>query len=276
MLQKVTEAFQEYYYLRLHKIHQFEPKVVINQRLGSFRLKTADSIEELKQAFQLRHEVFQNELRGLKNRGGWDIDQYDFLCDHIVIIDEKTKRVCATFRMNDSQHSSTFYSSREFVINRLLNQPGNKTEIGRVCIRREYRRGFIVSLLWKGVAEYLAKTQSQLLFGCASFQIRTARQAALLHRYFFEKKKYTAEYFCPPTLAYKMQDFEAWSAHYRRPLTREENAEAELLIPSLFASYLKMGAYLGGEPAWDESFLCFDFLTALQAENLNRYLWQKS
>lgn len=270
----MLQAFQDYYYLRLHKIHHFQPKIRIDQKVGSFRIKTADQIDELKNAFQLRYEVFYNELKGSNQKKGWDIDEIDFFCDHIVIMDERTNTLAATFRLNSSLHSNQFYSSREFHIDRILKQNGPKTELGRACIKKEYRKGIIVSLLWKAIAEYMNKSNSQILFGCASFQAKTARQAALLHRYFFERNKYTAEYFCPPTLAYKLPDFDAWAAHYKRNLNSEEISESELLVPSLCKAYLKMGAFLGGEPAWDDDFSCLDFLTVLQAEDLNRSLWK--
>lgn len=272
----MLQAFQDYYYLRLHKIHNFQPKIIIDQKVGSFRLKTADQVHELKSAFQLRYEIFHNELKGSKNKTGWDIDEFDFSSDHIVIIDEKSNTVAATFRLNSTQHSNQFYSSREFHIDRILKQGGHKTELGRACIKKEYRKGIIISLLWKGIAEYMSRSNSQILFGCASMQVKTARQAALLHRYFFENNKYTAEYFCPPTLAYKMPDFDAWAAHYKRNLNSEEISESELLIPSLCKTYLKMGAFLGGEPAWDEDFNCLDFISVLQAEDLNRSLWKRT
>lgn len=275
MLQKVTEVFQEYYYLRLHRIHQFEPKIMIDQKVGSFRLKTASTVEELKKAFQLRYQVFHQEFKGTQKQTGWDIDEYDFLCDHLIIIDEKTGEVAGTYRLNCSAFSTGFYSAREFNIDRILAQDGIKTELGRACIKIEYRRGVVISLLWKGIAEYMRKSKSQILFGCASFQVRTPREAALLNRYFFEEKKYAPEYFSPPTLAYKMPDFDAWSLHYKKPLTIEERAEAELLIPALCRAYLKLGAFLGGEPAWDEEFQCIDFLTILHKEDLNRSLWSK-
>lgn len=275
VFQKVTEVFQEYYYLRLHRLHQFEPKIFIDQKVGSFRVKTATSLEELKKAFQLRYQVFHHEFKGVEKSTGWDIDEYDFLCDHLIIIDEKNFEVVGTYRLNCSAFSSNFYSSREFNLDRILAQEGIKTELGRACIHRLYRRGVVISLLWKGISEYMRKSRSQILFGCASFQVRTPRQAALLNRYFFEEKKYAPEYFSPPTLAYKMPDFEPWALHFKKTLSQEERAEAEQLIPALCRAYLKMGAFLGGEPAWDEEFRCIDFLTILHREDLNRSLWSK-
>lgn len=275
MLQKVTDAFQEYYYLRVNRIHQFEPKIELNQKVGSFRLKTADSIDELKKAFQLRYDVFHREFKGSTKITGWDIDEYDFLCDHLIIIDEKSNTVAGTYRLNSTKFSDQFYSSREFNTKRIMANEGVKIELGRACIKKEYRRGVVISLLWKGIADYMAKNQAQILFGCASFPVRTPREAALLHRYFFEERKYAPEYFSPPTLAFKMLDFDAWETHYKRTLTSHERLEAESLIPSLFSTYLKMGAFLGGEPAWDEEFTCLDFLTILHREDLNRSLWQR-
>ncbi len=274
MLQMVTNAFQNYYYLRLHNMHRFEPKIMIDQKIGSFRLKTANSNIELKKAFELRYEVFHKEFKGLDQRTGWDIDQYDFLCDHLIIVDEKTNTVAGTFRLNSSDLSNQLYSAREFNISRILAQEGAKIEMGRVCIKQPYRRGIVTSLIWKGIAEYMSRCKAQLLFGCASFQIQTAREAALLHRYFFENRKYAPEYFAPSALAYKMPDFEAWETHFKRTLNSQERHEADNLIPSLCKAYLNMGAFLGGEPAWDEEFKCVDFLTILHREDLNRSLWQ--
>ena len=285
MIQKVasslTEAFQVYYSLRLHKIHRFEPKTKIEQQVGNFLLKTAETSAELKAAFQLRYDVFYSELKGSPKENKLDIDEFDFHCDHLIIVDEKTGAVVGTYRLRVSSDplnefvSVPFYSSREFNISRILTLEGRKLELGRACIRKEYRSGLIISLLWKGISKYMSKNQAQILFGCASFQIKTSREAALIHRYFFEEKKYTPEYHCPPTLAYKMPDFEAWEAHFKRLLTAEERTEAESLVPSLCKAYLKMGAYLGGEPAWDEEFNCIDFLTILNREDLNRSLWHR-
>ncbi len=275
MFQKVTDAFQEYYYLRLHNIHQFEPKIYLNYKIGSFRIKTADSINELKQSFQLRYEVYYKELKGSKKVAGCDIDQYDFHCDHLLIIDEKSNTVAGTYRLNSSQSCDKSYSAREFNIERIFATAGVKVELGRACIKKEYRRGVVISLLWKGIADYMSKIHAQLLFGCASFQVKTARQAALLHRYFFEERKYAPEYFSPPQLAYKMPDFEAWESHFKRSLTLEERIEAESLIPNICKDYLKLGSFFGGEPAWDEDFNCLDFLTILQREDLNRSLGQR-
>ncbi len=275
MIQKVTEAFQEYYYLRLHKIHRFEPKISIDQKIGSFRLKTADQIDELKKAFQLRYEVFQKELKGSFKKSGWDIDHHDFQCDHLIIVDERTGQIAATCRLHLNPSMPDFYASREFNLDRILRTDGLKIELGRACIKQNYRRALVISLLWRGLSEYINKSQAQLIFGCASIPIKTPREAALLHRYFYEMRKFTPEYLCPPTLAYSMPDFEAWEAHYKRSLTSTEKFEAQSLIPGLFKQYLEMGACLGGEPAWDEEFGCIDFLTILDRENLNRYFWKR-
>ena len=197
------------------------------------------------------------------------------MCDHLIIQDKKTGRIIGTYRMNCSTYSENFYSAQEFNLNRILNQPGVKIELGRACIHRDYRKGSVISLLWRGIADYMSATQAQLLFGCASIKTQSPREAALLYRYFFEDKRFAPEYFAPPTLAYTLPQLDLWIQNVKGPLTEAERTEAEALIPPLCRAYLKIGAFLGGEPAWDEEFKCIDFLTILHKEDLNRSLWKK-
>lgn len=46
-------------------------------------------------------------------------------------------------------------------------------------------------------------------------------------------------------------------------------------IPALLHSYLKAGAYICGQPAWDKDFQCVDFLTLLSVEQINNNFKKK-
>lgn len=275
MLDRVSSVFQEYYQLRLNKIHKFKPKVEIKSEAGPFLLKTVSSVEELREALTLRYQVFHREMIGKNKPSGIDVDEYDFFCDHLIIQDKKSGQIVGTYRLNCNLFSNNFYSAREFNIKRILDQPGTKIELGRACIHKDFRRGIVISLLWRGIAEYMNATGAQLLFGCASIKTQNPREAALLYKYFFEDNRFTSEYLAPPTIAYTMPYLDLWIQNFKEPLTAAEIAEVEQLIPPLCRAYLKIGAYLGGEPAWDEEFKCIDFLTILHKEDLNRSLWKK-
>jgi putative hemolysin len=276
MLQRVSDLFHRYYSSRLNRIHEFAPKIQINFKIGSFRIKTATDIEELKECLRLRHDVLFKEFLGSETPHKWDIDHYDLFYDHLIIKDERSGLIVATARLNAFPENSRFLSEETFDLSRILSHRSSQLEVGRACIKKEYRRGLVLSLLWKGIGEYAAKAKSQTVLGILNFQVRTPREAALLQRYFFETNRYTPEFLAPTHLAYKMTEIDAWELHFKRNLTIEEKAEAESLIPDFCQSYLKMGAYVGGEPAWNSDFSCVQFITILQREDLSRSLWLRA
>lgn len=265
----------EYLTLRKNKVHKFQPKIELSSDKGPYLLKTVTTSDELIQALRLRYQVFHREMIGKTRPRGIDVDHFDFICDHLVILDKKSNQVVGTYRLNCSLFNQSWYSAQEFNLRRVLEQPGVKLELGRACIHKDFRKGPVIALLWRGIAEYMSATNASLLFGCASIKTESPRQAALLQRHFELEGRMQPEYNCAPTLKYTMPSLSLWRETLRRPLTPDEQTEAEGLVPALCRAYLKAGAYLGGEPAWDEEFRCIDFLTILPRENLNRALWRK-
>lgn len=274
-LNKVSSTLKSLYTLRQNKIHKFKPKITLKIEMGPFLLKTVTHVPELKEALKLRYEVFYKELLGIKKGTGYDTDEFDSVCDHLIIIDKKAQRIVGTYRLNCNDKLENFYSSKEFNLQRLMENPGIKLELGRACIHKDYRRGIVISLLWKGIAEYMNQSKANILFGCASIKTSSPREAALLYKYFFETNRFTPSYFTPPTIAFNLPQLDLWLQNFTAPLTDKEKDEAQSLIPPLFRAYLKIGAYVGGAPAWDSEFKCIDFLTILNKEDLNKSLWKK-
>ncbi len=274
-LERVSLNLQSYYQMRLNRVHKFKAKVNIQSEVGPFEIKTVTDVEELKEALALRYEVFHREMMGKKAPTGVDVDEFDFNCDHLVIKDRRSKRIVGTYRLNCSLFTGSFYSSKEFMMNGILAQPGIKLELGRACIHRDFRRGVLISLLWRGIAEYMAATDAHVLFGCATVKTDDPRDAALLTRYFEEQGRIVAGLRTRPTLEYSMPMLNHFLEEVRSPLTKTQRDQAEELLPPLCRAYLKAGAYIGGEPAWDGEFQCIDFLTILHREDLNKTLWKR-
>jgi putative hemolysin len=265
MTQKVTGIYQ----MRSNRLHNFKPKIEINAEVGSFQIKTVTNLEDLKEALELRYEVFHKEMMGKKNNYGIDVDEFDFDCDHLIIKDLTTNKIIGTYRIRSTQFSDHFYSEKEFMMSSILQKPGAKLELGRACIHKDYRRGVIISLLWKGIADYISASNSDFLFGCATVTTDDPRKAALLTKYFEEDGRINPEFRARPTLKYTMPLIGMFKQEFENPLTPEQKAEAKALIPPLCRAYLKIGAYIAGEPAWDKEFQCIDFLTILRREDLN-------
>lgn len=274
-LDRVSTTLHSMYQMRLNRINKFKPKIEVYSEVGPFLVKTVSTAEELKEALALRYQVFHREMIGKSKEVGIDVDEFDFHCDHLVIVEKKTNKIVGTYRLNCSEFSREFYSAREFNLSRILQQPGIKLELGRACIHKDYRRGVVISLLWRGIAEYMASSQAQLLFGCASIKTENPRQAALLYKYFLSRERIIPEYLAFPTKPYSMPKLDLWIQYFQNPLTEAETKEVEELLPPLCRAYLKIGAYIGGEPAWDAEFKCIDFLTILHREDLNRTLWKR-
>lgn len=274
-LEKVSSNLQSFYQLRLNRIHKFRAKIEIHNEVGPFEMKTVTDVSELKEALALRYEVFHREMMGKKAPRGVDVDEFDFDCDHLIIKEKRTNQIIATYRLNCSLFTENFYSSKEFMISHIFQQPGVKLELGRACVRQDYRRGVLISLLWRGIAEYMAACDAKILFGCATVKTDDPRDAALLTRYFEEENRILTGYRTRPTLAFTMPMLNYFMDEVQGPLTETQRAQAEALLPPLCRAYLKIGASIGGEPAWDQDFQCIDFLTILQREDLNRTLWKK-
>ena len=256
--------------LNHYKIKDFEPNVAFNFERGHFLVKTVENGDELEQCLRLRYEIFHREFLKKKREIGVDIDKLDFMCDHLAILDKRhDNRVIGTYRLNCSRFTDTFYSATEFKIGKLLEQDGHKLELGRACIDKDYRNGVVITLLWRAIAEYLLQTDSKFLFGCASVKTMDLNEAALVHSHLTDLGIIDSEYQIEPTSKYVFPEL-----HERVEKLRGENLklteeQIKTLIPPLFASYIKMGVRVCGEPALDKDFQCIDFLTVLKMDELN-------
>jgi putative hemolysin len=257
--------------LARHRIPGYRPNVEFEFEKGHYVVKTAANGAELEACLKLRFEVFHREFLKKRRTIGVDIDKLDLICDHLVIADKRDGRVIGTYRLNCSKFTGQFYSSGEFELGRLLGLPGHKLELGRACIAKEYRNGAVITLLWRGIAEYLTRTESSYLFGCASVKTMDLLEIALVHRRLEAEKLIDHTYGVAPTRKFRVKNLDKALAQVEAaPEAFAVAAEAaNALIPALFMSYVKMGAKLVGEPALDRDFRCVDYLTLLKMDELN-------
>lgn len=239
--------------------------------MGAYIIKTAETPQELVESFRLRHEVFNQEFRGIPG-AGLDFDKFDYHFDHLIIVHRELGKIIGTYRVNCSKFSKESYTALEFDLHKLFQHEGPFLELGRACIHKDYRKGSIISLLWRGIAEYMNLSGANILFGCSSLKINNARDAALAFKHITNQGLVSEKYDCKPTKKFTMADFKTWQAYFTRGLNENQTAEAEALIPSLLKSYLKLGAVVACEPAFDEEFDCIDLLTVLRKEDLAQSL----
>lgn len=270
-----------------HLRSQIEPKLAIRIERGNYIVKTVSEAWEFQEVLRLRYDVFHREYRKAVLPVGWDLDDYDFICDHLIIIkkDEAEKEegkrgtIVGTYRMIASTFSDKFYSQSEFHLDEFLKEPGVKLELGRACIHPDFRKGSVMSLLWRGVTEYMRLTQARYLFGCSSIKVMETEPVSQIYQYLEGKNFLVEEYGIHPldnwevpglieSLAKAAAVEAAGQTEAGQAVMSEEEAKA--LLPPLLEMYLLAGAKVIGRPALDTDFNCVDFLTVLDTTKLSQ------
>lgn len=249
-------------------LDKFKPRILIYIERDDYIIKTAETCTELEQALHLRHDVFYNEIIGTKLLFDIDIDRFDTLCDHLIIIDRKTDNIIGTYRLISSTFSNDFYSEGEFDIADIKRLEGIKLELGRACIDRKYRNGQTIVLLWLGLYEYINKIQAKYLFGCSSVNTVDFSKIALIQLYLQQHHYSQPHIRVRPNKKYRLKDLSSIMSNFE-PSSLFDKKTAKL-IPGLLNSYLAVGARICGEPAYDREFKCMDYLTILDVEAMNR------
>jgi putative hemolysin len=218
-----------------------------------YKVKLAQTIEEIESALRLRFDVFNTELGNLKvvdNSVKMEFDQYDFSCKHLIVIETATNKTVGTYRLNSIETAKNikgFYSFNEFSIEDLpadVWQYG--IEIGRACIAPEHRNTKVLFILWKCLANYLKQTNKRYFFGCCSIFTNDLLIGETAFRQ-LEKGNYFH------------QTFRVTPRKDEIFLTQKDEKECEIELPNLFNMYLKIGAKVCGAPTVDREFGTIDF-----------------
>ncbi|PXX47700.1 GNAT family N-acetyltransferase [Undibacterium pigrum] len=235
-----------------------------NPSFSKLNLSLATTAKEVKEVQRLRYKVFIESmgLSALSNPDGLDKDEFDEHCDHLIVRDSKTLKVVGTYRIlgpNAARQLGRYYSETEFDLSRLQHIRNSVAEAGRACIHPDYRSGAVIMLLWAGLAAYMRRERCSHLIGCASISLTDGGQnAAAIYR------GLSAADFSP--LEYRV------TPHTPFPLDEIDSSTTEARIPPLLKGYLRAGAWVCGDPAWDPDFHSADLFVMLPLANLdNRY-----
>jgi putative hemolysin len=249
------------------KISNFTPKVLFSIDVKNFRVKTAETSEELREVLKLRYDVFTKEFDVKMKFYDFDFDRYDLLGDHIVVLNKDTGKILATYRVISSLFSDRFYSQNEFTIDNFIQTPGVKMELGRACVHEEFRTGAAISLVWKGLAKYATLTDADYMFGCTSINTTDPQEAMAVFKH-LEAEHFSGRYYIRPMAKYLFPK-------YPELVDVDKLRSVEDMLPSLFKSYLKAGAKIHSLPALDKDFSCIDLFTSLNLKEINEKYYRK-
>lgn len=223
-------------------------------------LNLASSSEEIREVQRLRYKVFVEAmgLDTLKNHEGLEKDEFDEFCDHLIVRDTRTLKVVGTYRVlgqRGLRHIGRFYSESEFDLGRLDHLRPRILEAGRACIHPDYRSGGVIMMLWAGLAACMRKEKADYLIGCASVSL--ADGGSTINSIY---RQLSGEHLSPPE--YRVAPRLPFPLH-------EEVINHPATLPPLIKGYLRSGAWICGEPAWDSDFHSADLFMMLPLERLD-------
>jgi len=249
-------------------------------RVGSLEVRLAQTAAEVRQAQKLRYRVFYQEGAAIPNPGRLfarrDIDGYDAICDHLLVLDHAARdhsalnrpAVVGTYRLLRqplAEEYGGFYTACEFDINFLIARHDNLQflELGRSCVLGPYRNKRTVELLWHGIHAYFLQNHCDVMFGCASFDGTDPKRLALplsfLHHYAPAPDPWRAR--ALPERYVEMN----W-------MSKETIDPKEVLraLPPLVKGYLRLGAYIGDGAVIDHEFGTTDVLIVLPVSAIRK------
>jgi putative hemolysin len=249
------------------------PHVVRRRVKGGLSLEWATSATDIEAAQRLRYRVFNGEL-GARSTGrtpGCDEDIFDPWCEHLVVRDHDADRIVGTYRILTAERAKrigAFHAEGHFDLTRLIRLKPGMAEIGRACIEREYRNAATIMLLWQGIARFMRERGLDYLIGCAPIAMDDGGANAV------SVYEHAAAWHLAP-IEYRVRP--------RHPLMARDTAGALLaaggapVLPPLLKGYLRVGAWIGGEPGWNPDANTADLflfvpIARVEARYARRYL----
>jgi putative hemolysin len=226
-----------------------------------FSVQIARDAALIDAALRLRYKVFCEEMGAeIDRHDGRDWDEFDPLCKHLVVVDEWRDKVVGTYRILppwSARRIGKRYSETEFRIDALRSIQHELFEVGRACVHPAYRDGeggMVLARLWSGLGAYVRENGVRYLAGCASVPLeRGALNLGALRAELLSKHLAPEEFRVEPI----------------RGLVHLGDPEGvRPCIPPLLKGYLRLGAWICGEAAWDPSFDTADYLVLLPVERM--------
>lgn len=250
-------------------------------RSGALEVRLARDEEEIKAAQRLRYSIFYEEMAARPTaqmrRERRDVDTYDAVCDHLLVIDHdlpRGERVVGTYRMlreDVALRHGGFYSSQEYdlapladeSVRRKMARQGKLLELGRSCVRQDYRDNATISLLWKGLASYLHEHGISWMFGCASLHGTDPEEHVLPLAYLYH------EHLCPADFMVRAVPERCVDMN-RMARADIDVKEARRLLPPLVKGYLRLGCFIGDGAVVDHQFGTTDVFILLPVERVTK------
>ncbi|MGH8794237.1 MAG: GNAT family N-acetyltransferase [Stackebrandtia sp.] len=207
--------------------------------------------DDILAAQRLRYDVFVREC-GAFLHGSYDerdVDDFDALGDHAIVVEEATGRVVGACRLLPPGRSRLLHSSAEFDVSALELLRDQLVEAVKACVHADHRDGPAAAALWSAVVDYVRDSGCRYLVGCAPLRLDdTGRAAATMW------DRVRDGHMSPPEL--RVSPYLPWNPD---AATRGSDVK----VPTLLRGCLRRGAVACGPPAYDPDAGAADLLMLL-------------
>lgn len=244
------------------------PAVVLARKQGLIA-RLAASAADIAAAQALRFEVFYEEcgasgpedLLSLRR----DADQYDALCDHLLLIEEESGRLAGTCRLLPQARVAGpegFYTAGEFDIAPVIRRHPHLgfLELGRSCTAKAWRGKAAAELLFQAIWNYVRSHNIGVMFGCASLPGTDIDRLKPALAFLAGVAPAPPEWRATALPQHRVAMDASHPHDARRTLAG---------LPPLLKGYLRLGCYIGDGAAADHGFGTTDILVMLPVSRIN-------
>ncbi|WP_136635482.1 GNAT family N-acetyltransferase [Pseudooceanicola onchidii] len=228
---------------------------MVSLRKGRYRARFAETPEDVHAAQRLRTRAFRGT-----DEAALDADDFDSLCEHVLVEDQKTGALVCCFRflpLLGGAEIAKSYSAQYYELSALEGFEGRMVEMGRFCIDPDVKDADILRVAWGAMTTYVDDNAVELLFGCSSFHGTDADQ--YLDAFAMLKARHLApKRWLPKVKAPKVFRF-------AQKLRRKPDAKLAMLrMPPLLRTYLLMGGWVSDHAVVDSHMNTLHVFTGLE------------
>lgn len=226
---------------------------MLSLKKGRYLTRLAETPEDIRAAQRLRHRSFHGA-------DGLDKDEFDAVCAHFLIEEQRSGRLVCCFRvlpLDGGAQIGRSYSAQFYELSALEHFPGPMVEMGRFCIDPDIKDPDILRVAWGAMTRYVNENHIEMLFGCSSFH--GTDEAEYLDAFAMLKKRHLApRRWLPRVKAPQVFKF-------AQKLRREPDAKLAMLrMPPLLRTYLLMGGWVSDHAVVDRHMNTLHVFTGLE------------
>lgn len=235
---------------------------------GRYDVRLAETDADVQAAQRLRHDVFiagrvvaASDARSV----GLDADDFDPLCDHVLIEERKTGQLVCCYRLLPLKNGAEIersYSAQYYELSSLHDFDGPMVEMGRFCIHPDHRNADVLRFAWAAMTRYVEERGVELLFGCSSFEGNDAEAYAdafaMLKERHLAPKRWLPRVKAPYVFRF------AKKLRLRRP----DPVKAMRGMPPLLRGYLSLGGWVSDHAVIDKDLNTLHVFTGLEVKRV--------